>query len=157
MLMESLIVISITLITLFMFVYFSNIIFDEDEKYELLSRSSCSTIENRSGFGNQEDSFECSELRQDYKNSKLYRHIFLLVVASLLIISGFTLIKTNYINAGFTSAGVLLLLYTVMSYWQNYGDKQKVFVLFVGLVGVVAGGSYYLNKHKEKVIPNTFE
>lgn len=153
--MESLIVISITLITLFMFVYFSNIIFDENEKYELLLESGCSIIENKKGKEDKEN-VKCDVLKKKYKNNQLYRHIFLLVVASLLIISGLTLIKTNYINAGFTSAGVLLLLYTVMSYWQNYGDKQKVFVLFVGLVGVVAGGTYYLNNHKEKVNLNTF-
>lgn len=144
MLMEVIIIFAIAIITLYLCIYSSNIFSGLNSNSEESKQLGCVLYCKTCG----ETREECDRLEEERENARFYKHILLLVIGTLLIVSGLTIIKTNYINFGFSLAGILVLLYALGEYWNNYGDKQKVCVLFIGLIAVTFGSKFYLDRSK---------
>jgi len=80
---------------------------------------------------------------QDYDEARdidsKYSFIVFLIISIVTIIISILFIK-NMVSGGFLGGGVLLLLYSVMSYWENFSDVLRTVLLGVALVVLVILG-----------------
>jgi len=147
--MVIIIIIAISIIASCLCIYTSNLLSGYNSSRKDANENNCNLYNYLSTCVNcKQPSQECVEIVEKYNNSRFYRHILLLIFAILFIVGGLTIVSTNFINVGFSLAGVFVLIYALCEYWEKYEDKQKVCVLFTGLIAVVFGSKYYLNNFK---------
>jgi len=139
------IIIAITIIASCLCIYVSNLLSGYNTYRKEANENNCNLYNLSTCITCKQPSNECVEIIENYNNSRFYKHILLLILGILFIVGGLTIVSTNYVNVGFSFAGILVLIYALFEYWENYGDKQKVCVLFLGLIAVVFGSKYYLD------------
>ena len=82
--------------------------------------------------------YYCSQEYQEARE-KNQRNSFIifLSIALITIIVSLLYIKTGTVAIGFLSGGILLLIYSIMSYWQEFPDIIRTILLGVALVILV--------------------
>jgi len=81
--------------------------------------------------------------QQEYDNARdadsISFFVVFLSISIVTIIVSILFIK-NMVSAGFLGGGVLLLFYSVMSYWNNFSDISRTLLIGVALVLLVILG-----------------
>lgn len=146
--MVVIIIIAISIIASCLCIYTSNLLSGYNKYRKDANENNCNLYDLSSCITCKQPNDECVEIVENYNNSRFYRHILLLILGILFIVGGLTIVSTNYINAGFSLAGIFVLIYALFEYWDKYEDKHKVCVLFLGLIAVVFGSKHYLNNFR---------
>ena len=82
--------------------------------------------------------YYCSqEYNKARETDQKYSFFIFLSIAIITIVVSLIYIKTGTIAVGFLSGGLLLLLYSIMSYWQNFPDIIRTVLLGIALVILV--------------------
>lgn len=106
-------------------------------------KEECELIEGKwEDFGRNEGwcniDFYCSqEYNEARQENQKYSFILFLIIAIITIVVSLVYIKTGTVAIGFLGGGMLLLIYSIMSYWQNFPDIIRTILLGVALVILV--------------------
>jgi uncharacterized membrane protein len=115
--------------------YFFHKLVDKTIGYDTASKM-CDTDISHDEIGGEKWN-QCNTAKKTIlKGLDLKRHIILLVIALVTILLA-TTIRQKSTKLGFGIAGIILLIISVISYWENYTETAKLVTLGVSLVIVV--------------------